>query len=987
MGEASPYATGGGGTVLEHRYGALLLTHLLTGDPLTELGDDATPVEITFQASSFSAVDDVVVKGLLEDGTKRQVSIGVRRSPSFVPSDGPSVDLIRSYLCVLHDRPLEIASGEWRLALTVASPNTHVQQMRELANIARDVIDEEQFRAEVARPGRTTHYVRDRLRHLDRLVAAAAHKTDFDTKLSSTSRLTWLLLAALRLRELRLEGIDETDRSSAVARLRGHTKAGSADAASKLFSRLAELVGRYAPAAATKNNTTLRRDLNGELRQPPAHGSNRYDASVQDSQDAAATYRQARTESAPEVRSEYLSQVRRIAPRDLLSREHEVSHLAEFCTALESDSYLWLRAPAWAGKSALLSSFTLNPPPGIQVVSFFITARLAGQGDRNAFADVVLEQALEITGEPMPVLLSDATREAHLLASLTRAAQSCQDKGERLVLVVDGLDEDLGVTTGPDAHSIAAMLPADPPGGMRVIVSGRPNPPIPSDVADDHPLRRPTIIRTLPTSPHAEVVRQDAERELKRLLRGTAAEQDLLGILATAGGGLSGDDLAELTGLSAWEIEDHLTAVSGRTFSPRVGRWRPNTTVYLLAHEELQQQAESFIGANRLELYREMLHSWADKYRDQDWPIDTPEYLLRGYFRLLISISDVRRMVAYATDAKRHDRMLDVIGGDIAALTEITLAQEALASQPVPNLVQMTRLALHRAKLVERNENLPVNLPGVWVQLGSPSRAEALARSITNPSRRVRALAAVVHELVVANKIERAKIIGSQAEQAITSVTDPFQRANGYAVVARAFAEAKDPRANDLIVLAEESANLLADPPQQAAVLAVVARAVAVLGEASRARDIANSISTWSERAQALAAVAIEIANTGRTRLGLEVASAISNRTVRAQALADVARTAKQHGDDRASVDIVERAAVTAREIGKPERQASALVSVAYAMALIGQSKEAQQLLVQAERLATSVIKQSERENISIAIARVVAIVGDLVVHHATLVG
>ena len=33
-GVASPYATGGGGTVLEHRYGAVLLAHLLTGDPI-----------------------------------------------------------------------------------------------------------------------------------------------------------------------------------------------------------------------------------------------------------------------------------------------------------------------------------------------------------------------------------------------------------------------------------------------------------------------------------------------------------------------------------------------------------------------------------------------------------------------------------------------------------------------------------------------------------------------------------------------------------------------------------------------------------------------------------------------------------------------------------------------------------------------------------------------------------------------------------------
>ena len=69
---------------------------------------------------------------------------------------------------------------------------------------------------------------------------------------------------------------------------------------------------------------------------------------------------------------------------------------------------------------------------------------------------------------------------------LAQTAEQCQ----RLVLVVDGLDEDGGVTTGPDAYSIAALLPTrGPPDGLRVIVAGRPDPPVPADVPDNHPLR------------------------------------------------------------------------------------------------------------------------------------------------------------------------------------------------------------------------------------------------------------------------------------------------------------------------------------------------------------------------------------------------------------------------------------------------------------------------------------------------------------------
>ena len=128
------------------------------------------------------------------------------------------------------------------------------------------------------------------------------------------------------------------------------------------------------------------------------------------------------------------------------------------------------------------------------------------------------------------------------------------------------------MTTGPHAHSIAALLPADPPGGMRVIVAGRPNPPIPDDVPDWHPLRDPGIIRPLRDSPYARDVERLGRQELKRLLHGTQVDQDLLGLLTAARGGLSGTDLEELTGAPLWEVEEILHAVAGRTFSRRGSR-------------------------------------------------------------------------------------------------------------------------------------------------------------------------------------------------------------------------------------------------------------------------------------------------------------------------------------------------------------------------------------------------------------------------------
>ena len=92
---SSPYATGGGGTRLEHRYGATLLTALLTGDPITELGDDVAH-QVRFQDPT-SPVDDFVVSA----AGGRRVSIGVRRAPALSSSDEHSVPLLRSYLRVI----------------------------------------------------------------------------------------------------------------------------------------------------------------------------------------------------------------------------------------------------------------------------------------------------------------------------------------------------------------------------------------------------------------------------------------------------------------------------------------------------------------------------------------------------------------------------------------------------------------------------------------------------------------------------------------------------------------------------------------------------------------------------------------------------------------------------------------------------------------------------------------------------------------------
>ncbi|MEV3925455.1 ATP-binding protein, partial [Actinomadura coerulea] len=546
-------------------------------------------------------------------------------------------------------------------------------------------------------------------------------------------------------------------------------------------------------------------------------------------------------------RSAYLYRVREIFHGELVDRQEELAELAAFCTASEGPGYVWWQGEAWAGKSALMASFVLAPPSRVRVVSFFVTARWAGRNDRVAFLDAVLPQLAEIAGEPLPDGLPDALRQDLFLRLVDEAARACARAGDRLVLLVDGLDEDRGVTTGPEAYSIAALLPARPD-GFKVVVAGRPNPPVPSDVSEEHPLRDRGIVRPLSQSPKAKVIQNTAVRELKHLLGGSPAEQDLLGLVAAAGGGLSGPDLAALTGRAEWEIEEYLSAVSGRTFSNRASSWSPGDgpTLYVLAHEELQVMALQRLGATMLEGYRQKLHVWAQCYRQQQWPAESPEYLLLGYFPMLRAAGDLPRMIAWCLDSARHDRMLDLSGGDHTTLTEIRTTQETICAGDSPDLLAMCRLAITRDGLQQRNSNIPAALPTAWALLGNINRAESLARSITGPDEQARALTGLAKAVAQAGGVDRAKKLTVEAESLARSITDPDAQVVALTGLVEAVAQAGD------LDRAASLARSITDPDAQASALTGLVEAVAHAGDLDRAASLARSITDPDAQASAL---------------------------------------------------------------------------------------------------------------------------------------
>ncbi|GAB3001458.1 tetratricopeptide repeat protein [Saccharothrix stipae] len=685
---------------------------------------------------------------------------------------------------------------------------------------------------------------------------------------------------------------------------------------------------------------------------------------------------------APPARSDYRHQIARIAKTPLRDREAELAELAAFCADADENApaYRWWRAPKWSGKTLLMAHFALQPPPDVRIVAFFVTARLAGNDTRAAFVDVVGDQLAEILGEPSPTTLPRHVSDSYLNGLLTRAAQACRERGERLVLLVDGLDEDRGTPHDQPVHgtSIAAALPTHPPAGMRIVVSGRPNPQLPADVPPDHPLRDPSVARPLARSPHAEVAEDQMLLELNRLLHAGPVERDLLGLVTAALGGLTADDLAKLTKRPAADVRRLLRGVTARTLDTRGGHWRPDTEVYLLGHEDLHAIATAELGESLLGEYRQRLHDWAEHHRDLRWPAETPEYLLRGYFAMVRANGLTSHMVACATDPHRRDRMLDLSGGDVDGISEITATQEVIATGDRPDLCAMVRLAIHLDHVTNRNSNIPPVLPAVWVGLGHVDRAESIAYSIVDPTKRLEALTAVAAATAESGDRDRASRLLDQAEQLAHTMADgPDSHANALARVAGAAAEAGDPDraehiartiadhphayANALVRMAgavaeagdveraEEIALTIADHPHAYAnALVRMAGAVAEAGDVERAERIAHTISDdrywW---AKAMARIAGAAAGTGEFERAERIARTIADSPdphARADALARVAAAAAEAGDPARATRLIHEAKQLARSIREPHNQANALEWVAEALVKAGDLDGAEQI-------------------------------------------
>jgi WD40 repeat protein len=347
----------------------------------------------------------------------------------------------------------------------------------------------------------------------------------------------------------------------------------------------------------------------------------------------------------------------------LLGREQDLAEIAAFATG--SPGYRWLVGGVYAGKTALLyEAVTAGLPDEVDVVCYFLSRR-ASDADSSRFLAAVVPQLAFLCGLDPPVADRD-----QFYALWGRAAERAAGTGRPLLLVVDGLDEDIRPSGLP---SVASLLPTLVEGRAHVLVASRPHPELPVDVPDGHPLTSPSIRVDLKPFEGAERLADRARQEIYSLTHGVDADTavDVLGLLTAAAGPLSEEDLAFLSNDLAPPSAAHsrrvrrlVTEQAARSLELVGSTEQPR---YQFAHFSLLEYAQANKELSHSE-YRNRIHRWSQWWHDRGWPTSpdatesTPRYLLDSYLGTLASEPD--RLVALVIDAGWVDAALQSMGVD-----------------------------------------------------------------------------------------------------------------------------------------------------------------------------------------------------------------------------------------------------------------------------------------------------------------------------------
>ena len=293
-----------------------------------------------------------------------------------------------------------------------------------------------------------------------------------------------------------------------------------------------------------------------------------------------------------------------------------------------------------------------------------------------------------------------------------RAVVRAGASGRHLLLVVDGLDEDLRPLRSP---SVAALLPTDAGGHAHVLVTSRPYPELPADIPIGHPLRatQPVLLEPFEDSKYLSDL---AKQEIGDLLRRDDADlaADVFGLLTAAAGPLAVSDLTALTGdlpglaaVRSRSIRRLVTEDAARSLQP-VGL--ADAPRYQFAHASLLEYAQADADL-RDPAYRRRIHEWAEQWRKAGWPATdgvqntSPRYLLDAYPATLDS--DPQRLAALAGDVSWVAAAIRTAGVDSVLAALRTARSAAAADEGVSAMLALVRGQAHHLRPPD-----PVSQPG-----------------------------------------------------------------------------------------------------------------------------------------------------------------------------------------------------------------------------------------------------------------------------------
>ena len=687
------------------------------------------------------------------------------------------------------------------------------------------------------------------------------------------------------------------------------------------------------------------------------------------------------------VVADHMEVVRDIAPDPLEDRERELAELETFVRGSQ-DTWYAMEAGMISGKTALMSSFALNPPDGVHIVSFF-TRRIGGDGnDWRSFSFVAGAQLAGILGDEYTERASDpASQDTEFRQLLRRASTACRsDKNPRpLVLLIDGVDED-SYYERPDAaaaKSILSLLPRRLPEGVKVMTASRPNPRPPEDIVCDSPRR----VVSLEASPIAQ--KKINHKDIDNFLNSKYGV-DIGAFLAACGGSLTVDELRQLIArrrrldaVPSGDIKACVERSPGRILMRvNVGFGDRPIPSYTLGHDAvlravLRELSPDLFGGDEgvgdeawwaesrervLLPYYQDIRGWVKKCADRGWGCNTPNYLLsESCFELMLgddkcdgsSVEIVFDRDRYNEVWRRSEQKSLVLR--MIDRESFKMIGESCAEIPEGVMTFLYGVAELR-KLVVRASTYVPGLPKLYVLYFNltPEAVLDMVLSIDSPKSRLNALVEIMKAAVECGRVHVFLPFLPVVLESLASCRDFNDKVLRLLVdvLVSIGSAVNDSEVNGLESLdIERWVNGIQVYAHRGGGFLSLSSSLKGADEVSddsrmiapfyHAEEVAERIEDSRERAWALAVVAEALARAGHAGEALAAAERIEVPQERVRALARVAEALARAGETDRARQVADNAASTAERIEAPWLRTWALAEVAEALVQAGAIDEA----------------------------------------------